>query len=132
MDKNCPVRSVATCIGCGVSARACHSGPGEEIAPEFLHDALGLQGQKESPRVIDFMKWADADSVINIISHVYAYAQHIWIRERRAAKNTSDVSVNRTETEEVPRRIMKDLSLPPKAEVCKPLYWDGIRYSGLK
>ena len=24
---------------------------------------------------IDFMEWADADSVINIISHVYAYAQ---------------------------------------------------------
>lgn len=89
--------------------------------------------RKKNPRRgIDFMKWADADSVINIINHVYAYAQHIWIRERRAAKNTSDVSVNRTGTEEVSRRIMKDLSLPPKAEVCKPLYWDGICYSGLK
>lgn len=73
--------------------------------------------KKESPQGHDFMKWADADSVINIISHVYAYAQHIWIRERRAAKNTSDVSVNRTGTEEVPRRIMKDVSVPPKAEI---------------
>ncbi len=89
--------------------------------------------RKKNPRRgIDFMKWADADSVINIISHVYAYAQHRWIRERRAAKNTSDVSVNRTGTEAVPRRIMKDVSVPPKAEVCMPLYWDGIRYSGLK
>ena len=89
-------------------------------------------GKKNPRRGIDFMEWADADSVINIISHVYAYAQHIWIRERRAAKNTSDVSVNPTGTEEVPRRIMKDVSVPPKAEVCMPLYWDGIRYSGLK
>lgn len=31
--------------------------------------------KKESPQGHDFMKWADADSVINIISHVYAYAQ---------------------------------------------------------
>ncbi|WP_296826860.1 hypothetical protein [uncultured Megasphaera sp.] len=38
------------------------------------------------------MKWADADSVINIICHVYAYAQHIWIRKRRAAKNPSAAS----------------------------------------
>ena len=31
---------------------------------------------KKNPRMgIDFMEWADADSVINIISHVYAYAQ---------------------------------------------------------
>ena len=40
--------------------------------------------------------------------------------------------VHRTGTEEVLRRIMKDVSLPPKADVYKPLYWDGIRYLGLK
>lgn len=63
------------------------------------------------------MKWADADSVINIISHVYAYAQTYMDPEVPGGKEQSDVSVNRTGTEEVLRRIMKDVSLPPKAEV---------------
>ena len=40
--------------------------------------------------------------------------------------------VHRTGAEEFSGWIMKDVSLPPKAEVYKPLYWDGIRYSGLK
>ena len=89
-------------------------------------------GKKNPRRGINSMKWADADSVINIISHVYAYAQTYMDPEVPGGKEQSDVSVNRTGTEEVPRRIMKDVSLLPKAEVCKPLYWDGICYSGLK
>lgn len=40
--------------------------------------------------------------------------------------------VHGTGTEEVLRRIMKDVNLPPEAEVCQPLYWDGIRFFGLK
>ncbi len=61
--------------------------------PRYFRMILPGRSGKKNPRMgIDFMKWADADSVINIISHVYAYAQHIWIRKRRAAKNTSAVS----------------------------------------
>ena len=133
------VRSDGTAVPALKSTNSFLSKPCERIrtAPDaqqvsvFPHDLPRPQRQKILMG-IDFMKWADADSVINIISHVYAYAQHIWIRKRRAAKKTSAVSVNRTGTEEVLRRIMKDVSLPPKAEVYKPLYWDGIRYSGLK
>ena len=91
-------------------------------------------GKKNPRRGIDFMEWADADSVINIISHVYAYAQTYMDPEVPGGKEQircirqSDGNGGGS----VPRRIMKDVSLLPKAEVCKPLYWDGIRYSGLK
>ncbi len=89
-------------------------------------------GKKNPRRGIDFLKWADADSVINIISHVYAYAQKYMDPEAPGGKEHLGYIVNWTGTEAFLLRIMKDLSLPPKAEVCKPLYWDGIRYLGLK
>ncbi|GEM_PF-1975982 len=89
--------------------------------------------RKKNPRRgIDFLKWADADSVINIISHVYAYAQTYMDPEVPGGKEHFGYIVNWTGPEAFLRRIMKDLSLPPKAEVCTPLYWNGIRYFCLK
>ena len=75
---------------------------------------------------------ADADSVVKIISNVYAYAQKYIDPEAPGGKEHIGYIVDRTGTEEFLRWIMKDVNLPPKAEIYKPLYWDGIRYSGLK
>ena len=102
-----------------------------EQDPVFPHDSPGPQRQEEPPHG-HRLQWLDADSVVKIISNVYAYAQKYIDPEVPGGKEHIGYIVDRTGTEEFLRWIMKDVNLPPKAEIYKPLYWDGIRYSGLK
>ncbi|WP_176698864.1 hypothetical protein [Megasphaera sp. DISK 18] len=51
------------------------------------------------------MKWADADSVINIISHVYAYAQPYMDPEAPGGKEYLGYIINWTGPEEFLREI---------------------------
>ena len=110
--------------------------PSELVARVKAHlaryERLGGSGKKNPRMGIDFIKWLDADSVVKIISNVYAYAQKYIDPEVPGGKEHIGYIVDRTGTEEFLRWIMKDVNLPPKAEIYKPLYWDGIRYSGLK
>lgn len=62
-------------------------------------------GKKTPRRGIDFMKWADADSVINIISHVYAYAQPYMDPEAPGGKEYLGYIINWTGPEEFLREI---------------------------
>mgnify|MGYP000184659699 FL=1 len=98
----------------------------------FRITLLGRSGKKNPRMGVDFIKWADADSVVKIVSNVYDYARKYIDPEAPGGKEHIGYMVDRTGPEEFLRYILRDVHLPEKAEVYKPLYWNGIRYWGLK
>ncbi len=133
MDKFRPVRNVEKCIGCGVCAHACPNRAWTRSKTQYFRITLLGRSGKKNPRMgVDFIKWADADSVVKIVSNVYDYARKYIDPEAPGGKEHIGYMVDRTGPEEFLRYILRDVQLPEKAEVYKPLYWNGIRYWGLK
>ena len=81
---------------------------------------------------VDFIKWCDADSIVKIVSNVYDYAKKYIDPDAPGGKEHIGYIVDRTGADTFMEYIMRDVHLPEKAEVYKPLYWNGIRYWGLK
>jgi anaerobic sulfite reductase subunit C len=133
MDKFRPVRNVDRCIGCGVCAHACPTRAWTRSKTQYFRLTLLGRSGKKNPRMgIDFIKWVDADSIVKIITNTYAYVKQYIDPQAPAGKEHIGYIVDRTGVEEFLRWAMKDVQLPEKAEVYSPLYWNGIRYSGLK
>ena len=86
-------------------------------------------GKKNPRRGIDSMKWADADSVVKIISNVYAYAQKYIDPEAPGGKEHIGYIVDRTGFEEYKKWALKDVRLPAEALMFGPLYWKGPQYA---
>lgn len=60
-----PVRNVEKCIGCGVCVWACPNRAWTRSKEQYFRITLLGRTGKKNPRMgIDFIKWADADSVI--------------------------------------------------------------------
>jgi anaerobic sulfite reductase subunit C len=133
MEKFRPVRNVDRCIGCGVCAHACPNRAWTRSKTQYFRLTLLGRSGKKNPRMgIDFIKWVDADSIVKIITNTYAYVKQYIDPEAPGGKEHIGYIVDRTGVEEFLRWAMKDVQLPEKAEVYSPLYWNGIRYSGLK
>lgn len=65
MKKFRPVRNVEKCIGCGVCVWACPNRAWTRSKEQYFRITLLGRTGKKNPRMgIDFIKWADADSVI--------------------------------------------------------------------
>ncbi len=65
MKKFRPVRNVEKCIGCGVCVWACPNRVWTRSKEQYFRITLLGRTGKKNPRMgIDFIKWADADSVI--------------------------------------------------------------------
>lgn len=133
MDKFRPVRDTNRCIGCGVCVWACPNRAWTRSKQQYFRLTLLGRSGKKNPRLgVDFLKWADEDSVVKIICNVYDYAKKYIDPEAPGGKEHIGYIVDRTGVEEFLKYIMRDVELPEKTEVYKPLYWNGIRYSGLK
>lgn len=133
MEKFRPVRNVDRCIGCGVCIHACPNRAWTRSKTQYFRLTLLGRSGKKNPRMgIDFIKWVDADNVVKIIANVYDYAKKYIDPEAPGGKEHIGYIVDRTGVEEFLRYIMRNVELPEKAEVYSPLYWNGIRYSGLK
>jgi anaerobic sulfite reductase subunit C len=133
MEKFRPVRNIDRCIGCGVCVHTCPNRAWTRSKIQYFRLTLFGRSGKKNPRMaIDFIKWADADSIIKIIANTYDYVQQYIDPEAPGGKEHVGYIVDRTGVEEFLHWAMKGVHLPRKAEVYSPLYWDGIRYSGLK
>lgn len=128
-----PQRDADKCIGCGECVLACPDMAWTRSKARYFRLTLFGRSGKKNPRMgEDFIKWADADSIVKIITNTYAYVKEYIDPDAPGGKEHIGYIVDRTGVEEFMRWAMKDVNLPAKAEVYSPLYWKGVRYKGLK
>jgi anaerobic sulfite reductase subunit C len=89
---------------------------------------LGRTG-KRNPRLgEDFVKWIDEESIIKIILNTYEYVKEYIDPQAPGGKEHIGYIVDRTGFEEYLKWALKDVKLPPLAELSHSLYWGGKRY----
>ena len=124
-----PQRDARRCIGCGECVLACPNAAWTRSEQKYFRLTLFGRTGKKNPRMgEDFIKWADADSIVKIIVNTYAYVKHYIDPNAPGGKEHIGYIVDRTGFEEFQRWALKDVNLPPMAEVKTPLYWKGVTY----
>jgi len=128
-----PHRDADKCIGCGECVLACPNMAWTRSETRYFRLTLLGRTGKKNPRLgEDFIKWADADSIVKIITNTYDYVTKYIDPNAPGGKEHIGYIVDRTGVEEFLRWALKDVNLPAKAEVYSPLYWKGVKYGCLK
>ncbi len=124
-----PQRNAEKCIGCGECVLNCPVSAWSRDPSKYYRLTLFGRSGKKNPRLgEDFILWADEDSIVKIILNTYHYVEHYIDRTAPGGKEHIGYIVDRTGFEEYKRWALKDVSLPPKAKICTPVYWKGISY----
>ena len=89
---------------------------------------LGRTGKKNPRLAEDFIKWVDEDSILKIVKNAYAYVERYIDTNAPDGKEHVGYIVDRTGFEEFYKWIMDGVTLGPKAEVAKTMYWGGKHY----
>ena len=89
---------------------------------------LGRTGKKNPRLGEDFIKWADADSIVKIILNTYDYVKQYIDLTAPGGKEHIGYIVDRTGFEEFKKWALRDVKLPDMAEVYTPVYWRGVKY----
>ena len=70
----------------------------------------------------------DADSIVKIILNTYQYVAHYIDKDAPGGKEHIGYIVDRTGFEEFKKWALDGVTLPAKAEVYTPIYWNGVKY----
>lgn len=89
---------------------------------------IGRSGKKNPRLGEDFIKWADADSIVKIITNTYDYVKTYIDPNAPEGKEHIGYIVDRTGFEEYKRWALKDVHLPAIAEINDTIYWKGVHY----
>ena len=89
---------------------------------------MGRSGRKNPRLGEDFIKWADEESILKIITNTYDYVREYIDKDAPGGKEHIGYIVDRTGFEEFKRWALKDVKLPDMAEVNKRIYWSGVKY----
>ena len=115
-------RNTEKCIGCGVCITVCPTRAWTRSKEKYYRLVLLGRTGKKNPRLAeDFIKWVDEDSILKIVKNAYAYVE-------RYIDTNAPYIVDRTGFEEFYKWIMEGVTLGPKAEVAKTMYWGGKHY----
>lgn len=117
------------CIGCGECVLNCPTGAWTRSQEKYYRLTIFGRTGKKNPRLgEDFIKWVDEDSIIKIICNTYSYVKKYIDPAAPGGKEHIGYIVDRTGFEEFKKWALQDVDLPAKAEVCTPVYWQGVRY----
>lgn len=124
-----PERNEEKCIGCGECVVRCPTRAWTRSEEQYFKLVLfGRTGRRNPRLAIDFIKWADADSIVKIITNTYDYVKEYIAPDAPEGKEHIGYIVDRTGVQEYLKWAMKDVSLPSRAEVAPTLYWGGYHY----
>jgi anaerobic sulfite reductase subunit C len=123
------VRDTDKCIGCGVCVHYCPTRAWTRSKEHYFRLVLLGRTGKKNPRLAeDFIKWCDEESIMKIIHNAYAYIEEYIDPNAVEHKEHIGYIVDRTGFEKFKEYILKDVTLGPKAEVAKTMYWGGKHY----
>jgi anaerobic sulfite reductase subunit C len=89
---------------------------------------MGRTGKKNPRLAEDFVKWADEESVFQMVKNAYAYVEEYIDPNALEGKEHIGYIVDRTGYDEFCKWILKDVHLGEKAEVASRVYWGGKHY----
>ena len=122
-------RNHETCIGCGECVIQCPTRAWVRSEKKYYKlTLLGRSGRKNPRLGEDFIKWADEESILKIITNTYDYVREYIDKDAPGGKEHIGYIVDRTGFEEFKRWALKDVKLPDMAEVNERIYWSGVKY----
>jgi anaerobic sulfite reductase subunit C len=129
-EENCrPRRSEEKCVGCGECVLNCPMSAWTRSKQKYFRLTLFGRTGKRNPRLAeDFIKWADEDSIVRIILNTYDFVKEHISPDAPGGKEHIGYIVDRTGFEEYKRWALRDVALPPIAEVAQTVYWSGKHY----
>lgn len=122
-------RNHEKCIGCGECVIQCPTRAW--VRSEKKYYCLTLLGRtgKKNPRLgEDFIKWADEESILKIITNTYDYVREYIDLSAPGGKEHIGYIVDRTGFEEFKKWALRGVDLPEIAEVSERIYWGGVKY----
>ncbi len=122
-------RSHEKCIGCGECVLQCPTRAWVRSEKKYYRLTLLGRTGKKNPRLgEDFIKWADEESILKIITNTYEYVREYIDRSAPGGKEHIGYIVDRTGFEEFKKWALKDVKLPELAEIQNRIYWGGVKY----
>ena len=122
-------RNREKCIGCGECVIQCPTRAWVRSDKKYYRLTLLGRTGKKNPRLgEDFIKWADEESILKIITNTYDYVREYIDLSAPGGKEHIGYIVDRTGFEEFKKWALRGVVLPEIAEVSERIYWGGVKY----